>query len=84
MGKFQNAASVALSGLQTARQTGLERWSHATTLAANAADALLARGRTAEAAALIAPLTTGPPDLAHWHVVGAENLIHVTRPGDIR
>ena len=39
-------------------------------LAANAAEALLALGRTAEAAALIDPLTTGPPDRDHW-------LVHV-------
>ena len=35
-------------------------------LAVNAAEALLAVGRTAEAAALIDPLTTGPPDRDHW------------------
>ena len=38
----------------------------ATVLAFNASEALLARGRTAEAAALIDPLTTGPPDRDHW------------------
>ena len=36
-----------------------------TILAANAAEALLAVGRTAEAAALIDPLTAGPPDRDH-------------------
>ena len=43
-------------------------------LAANACEALLARGRTAEAAALIDPLITGPPDRDNWrmHVCRAE------------
>jgi DNA-binding CsgD family transcriptional regulator len=35
-------------------------------LAANAAEALLARGHTAQAAALIDPLTTAAPDRDHW------------------
>jgi ubiquinone/menaquinone biosynthesis C-methylase UbiE len=46
----------------------------ATRLAFNAAEALLAQGRIADAAALIDPLTTMPPDLDHWlaHVARAE------------
>jgi DNA-binding CsgD family transcriptional regulator len=70
--RFQDAADVALSGLQTARQTGLEAFWTAAILAANAAEALLHQGRTAEAAALIDPLTDGPPDRDHW-------LVHVYR-----
>ena len=66
MGKFQGSAEVALRGLQAARQVGLAGSFRASLLAANAAEALIARGRTAEAAALIDPLTTGPPDRDHW------------------
>ena len=39
-------------------------------LAANAAEALLALGRTAEAAALIDPLTTTPPTAINWNGAG--------------
>ena len=67
-GEVRDAAEVALRGLRAARQTGLEAWFMRHLLAANAAEALLARGRTAEAAALIDPLTTGPPDRDHWLV----------------
>jgi DNA-binding CsgD family transcriptional regulator len=72
LARFQNAADVALRGLETARQAGLESWPVARILSPNAAEALLALGRTAEAGALIDPLTAGPPDRAHW-------LVHVTR-----
>jgi DNA-binding CsgD family transcriptional regulator len=66
-GKFQAAAKAALRGLQAARETGRQASHDASVLAANAADAMLARGRTAEAGALIDPLTTGPPDRDHWN-----------------
>jgi tetratricopeptide (TPR) repeat protein len=65
LGKFQNATGVALRGFQAARETGLEGSFEALLLAVNASEALLARGRTAEAAGLIGPLTTGPPDRGH-------------------
>ena len=54
----------------------------ATILAANASEALLACGRTAEAAALIDPLTAGPPDRDHWLVHEARAEIDLLR-GDI-
>ena len=66
LGQFENVTDTALRGLRAARQAGLEAWFMAALLAANAAEALLARGRTADAAALIDPLTTGPPDRDHW------------------
>ena len=66
LAKFGNAAEVALRGLGPARKAGLEASLIATVLACNASEALLAVGRTAEAAALIDPLTTGPPDRLHW------------------
>ena len=74
LAQLQNAADVALRGLDIARQAGLEAWEMAGVVAANAAEALLALGRTAEAAALIDPLTTGPPDRDRWlaHVNCAE------------
>jgi len=69
LGRFQDACDVALRGLAAARQTGQQAWHVADVLAFNACEALLARGRTADAAALIDPLITGPPDrdsrLAH-------------------
>ena len=66
LARFQDAADVALSGLEPARHAGLQASWGFTVLAADAAEALLVRGRTAEAAALIDPLTTGPPDRDHW------------------
>jgi DNA-binding CsgD family transcriptional regulator len=66
LAKFRNAAEVALRGLDPARKAGLEASLIATVLACNASEALLAMGRTAEAAALIDPLTIGPPDRLHW------------------
>ena len=74
LAKFQSAAEVALRSLEAARHAGLEAWFGVTVLAANASEALLALGRTAEAAALIDPLTTGPPDRDHHpvHQVRAE------------
>ena len=72
LAQFQRAADVASLGLDAARQAGLEAWEMVGVVAANAAEALLAVGRTAEAAALINPLTAGPPDRDRW-------LAHVTR-----
>jgi DNA-binding CsgD family transcriptional regulator/tetratricopeptide (TPR) repeat protein len=63
--RFEQAAEVASRGFQAARQAGLEAWDLATTLAVNAAEALLSMGRTAAAAALIDPLTTMPPGPDH-------------------
>ena len=48
-------------------------------LAANANEALLALGRTAEAAALIDPLTTMPADRANWNVQAARAEIDLLR-----
>ena len=68
LAQFERAAEVALGGLEVARQAGLGTALGGTWLAANAAEALLARGRVAEAAALIDPLTASDPDRAHWPV----------------
>jgi DNA-binding CsgD family transcriptional regulator len=82
LARFHDAAEVALGGVEAVRQAGLEASFEASLLAANAAEGLLALGRTADAAALIVPLTTGPPDLGRWvvHEARAEiDLLH----GDI-
>jgi len=63
---FERAAEVALDGFDAARRAGLEAWDSATTLATNAAEALLSAGHTAQAAELIDPLTTMPPGRDHW------------------
>jgi DNA-binding CsgD family transcriptional regulator/tetratricopeptide (TPR) repeat protein len=67
LGRFHNAAETAQQGLDAGRQAGVSTTTlPATFLAATAAEALLALGHTAEAARLIDPLTTGPPDRDHW------------------
>jgi DNA-binding CsgD family transcriptional regulator len=81
-GKFQSATEVALRGLRAARQAGRETSFDGTILANNAAEALVAGGRTAEAAALIDPLTTAPPDRDHWMSHACRVEIDVLR-GDI-
>ena len=74
LARFQRAADVASRGFDDARQAGLQSWTVAGVLVANAAEALLALGRTAEAAALIDPLTTMPPHHDQWlaQVIRAE------------
>src|SRR5262249_15010832 len=81
-GKPQHAVEVALRGVQAARQAGRQASSDAAILANNVAEALLARGRTAEAGALIDPLTAGPPDRDHWAVHQCRVEIDVLR-GDL-
>jgi DNA-binding CsgD family transcriptional regulator len=82
LARFEQAADVALSALEPARQAGLGGSWQVGVLTFNASDALLARGRTAEAAALIDPLTAGPPGLDQWAVHGARLEIDLLR-GDI-
>ena len=74
MADFASAEDVALRGLRAARQAGLDGWFYATMLVCNAAEAILFAGRTADAAALIDPLTTGPPhgDDAFMHLLRAQ------------
>jgi DNA-binding CsgD family transcriptional regulator len=72
LAKFAEAAEVAMRALGPARQAGVQASWRATILASNASEALLAGGRTAEAAALIDPLITGPPDRDSW-------LVHLAR-----
>jgi DNA-binding CsgD family transcriptional regulator len=79
--KFHGAAEVAMRGIATGRQTGLEASVPATILAANAAEALLALGRTAQAAALIDPLTAAPPAQYDWWVHHSRAEIDLLRGG---
>jgi DNA-binding CsgD family transcriptional regulator len=72
LANFAKAAEVAMRALGPARDAGLQASWRATILASNASEALLAGGRTAEAAALIDPLITGPPDRDSW-------LVHLAR-----
>jgi len=87
LARFDSAADVALGGLEPVQQAGLQASWGASLLAANASEALLARGRTTEAAALIDPLTTGPPDRDHWlaHQAATRStccaVISTPRPG---
>src|SRR5262249_53915270 len=82
IGKFRAAADVARRGLREARQVGRHTSFTASVLPANASEALLALGRTAEAAGLIDPLTDGPPDRDHWLVHERRMEIDLLR-GDI-
>ena len=82
LARFQDAADVALSGLGPAREAGLQASFEAAILIFNAGEALLAGGRTAEAAALIDPLTAGPPDRDDWIMHEARAEIDLLR-GDI-
>ena len=65
-GQFHSCVEVSLRGLELAGRAGRGTSQDAAVLAGNAAMALLAGGRTAEAAALIDPRTTGPPDLDRY------------------
>ena len=82
LARFADAADVALRGLRAARQSGLQAWVRAIVLTCNAFEALLAGGRTAEAAELIDPLITGPPDRDDWSVHECRSEIDL-RYGDI-
>ena len=79
LGQYQRAAEVASRGLDDPRQAGLQSWQVASYLVANANEALLALGRTAEAAALIDPLTTVPSESPHWNVQAARAEIDLLR-----
>jgi hypothetical protein len=72
LARFQSAAEMTSPGMGPAGQAGLEASLAAIILTFNACEALLAGGRTADAAALIGPLTTAPPDRDHW-------IVHQTR-----
>ena len=68
LAQYERAAEVGSRGFEAARRAGLQAWNVASFLAVNAAEALLALGRTQQAAALIDPLTAMPADRIHWIV----------------
>src|SRR5262245_36241785 len=74
MGKLEAATRVGLRGFEDARRGGVQSGDSANMSLGNALDGLLGRGRTAEAAALVDPLTRGPVDRTYWvlHKVRAE------------
>jgi ATP/maltotriose-dependent transcriptional regulator MalT len=74
-GQFDRAAEAALRGVQAGRESGRET----DTAVANAAEAMLARGRTTEAAALIDPLTDTPANPDHYPVHGLRAEIDLLR-----
>jgi DNA-binding CsgD family transcriptional regulator/tetratricopeptide (TPR) repeat protein len=78
-GSFGEAAEVALRGMQTASETGRKASIDANIAISNAAEALLAQGRTAEAAELVDPLTNGPADLDHFPLHGLRSEIDLLR-----
>ena len=86
--RVTEAAEVALTGLASARQAGLEAFWTTAILAANGAEALLHQARTADAAALIGPLTDGPAGrdtwLAHAHRAEIDLLLGDTAGANAR
>jgi DNA-binding CsgD family transcriptional regulator len=82
VGDLESGAQVALRGLRAARKAGLDAWLPTMQLAALAAEELLCLGRTDKAAALIEPMTTGPPGPDDWLVHHFRAQIDLLR-GDI-
>jgi len=82
LGKFDEAADAARSGLRAARRVGRDASIEAAALVSYAARSLLSRGRTADAAALIDPVTSRPPDRDRWLAHEARVKIDVRR-GDL-
>ena len=79
MGNLAEAEEVALRGLHTARRGGLGSWFRTKVLETHAPEVMWYRGRTAEAAALIDPLTTGPPSADDWYVHLIRALLDMLR-----
>ena len=74
-GQFDRAAEVGLRGIRDAREHG--RYPDASIV--NAAEALLACGRVAEAADLLDPLTDEPPDVDHYMLHGGRAELDLVR-----
>jgi DNA-binding CsgD family transcriptional regulator/tetratricopeptide (TPR) repeat protein len=77
-GRFDEAAEAGLRSLRAARESGR----YTDTAAVNAAEAMLARGHTAQAAQLIDPLTDAPADPDHYQVHELRAEIDLLR-GDV-
>ena len=84
VGRMEDARSAAMWGLDHLRQSGRERSFGATVitanvLTANAVEALLELGRTADAATLIDPATAEPPDADNWPLHGSRAVVDLWR-----
>jgi DNA-binding CsgD family transcriptional regulator len=79
MGKLEAATQVGLRGWDDARRCGVQSGANANTALINAVEGLLGRGRTAEAAALIDPLTSGPAYRSYWALQAARAEIDLLR-----
>jgi DNA-binding CsgD family transcriptional regulator/tetratricopeptide (TPR) repeat protein len=82
LARFANAAEMASGAIASARQAGLVTSLSISILTYNTCEALLALGRTAEAAALIDPLTAGPASRDHWPLHETRAEVDLLR-GDI-
>ena len=65
-GRFEEALAIALEGCDRLRRAGRDKSFGATILHANAVEAWLCLGRTAQAAAFITPLTESVPEPDNW------------------
>jgi DNA-binding CsgD family transcriptional regulator len=79
VGRLEQAAQVGLRGFDDARSLGYESSSAALISVDNAVEALLARGLTAEAAALIDPLINGPVDSGNFPAHAARAGVDLVR-----
>ena len=67
-GRMEAKLDTEMTGLRAARRLGLQDSLPAVILACEACNGLLNSGRTAEAGALVDPLTSGPPDQQHLYL----------------
>jgi DNA-binding CsgD family transcriptional regulator/tetratricopeptide (TPR) repeat protein len=79
LGRLEAATQVGLRGVEAVREGGLGSSFGAALLLGNAVEGLLGRGRTAEAAALIDPRTSGPVDRDTWALHDARAQIDLLR-----
>jgi DNA-binding NarL/FixJ family response regulator len=79
VGRLEEAAQVGLRGFDDARSLGYENSRAALISVDNAVEALLARGLTAEAAALIDPLISGPVDPGNFPAHAARASVDLVR-----
>ncbi len=77
--RWDEAHQAALWGLDHLRRGGRADMFGATILTANAVEALLNLGRTADAAALIDPVTDSEPDRHNWVLHGSRALVDLWR-----
>jgi hypothetical protein len=82
-GKLEDATDAALRGLDALRRLGFEQNASTMIVLCNATDGLLCRGRTAQAAALIDPRSSGPVNRDTWAFHEARAQIDLLR-GDVK